>query len=70
MLQNISSAVKKYDHALTVLISDENLAIQHLVVSQYVVKHLLVKVLRWRLERDFHPASLLWFQVYVAKAFQ
>lgn len=45
----------------TVLVSDKDLAIEHLVVSQYIVQHLLVEVLGRSLEGNLHTASLLWF---------
>lgn len=49
----------------TVFISHQNLAVQDLIVTQHVVDHLLVQVLRRSLECDFHSAGLLGLQVDV-----
>ena len=54
---------------LTIFISNKYFTIQHLVVSQNIIQHLLIKVL-WRiLERDFHPASLLLFEINIAESY-
>lgn len=50
---------------LTILISDKNLTIEHLVVSQNVVEHLLIEVLGRSLKGNLHAAGLLWLQVDV-----
>lgn len=51
---------------ITVLVSNKHFAVQHLPVPQYVVQHLLIKVL-WRiLKRDFHAPGFLRFQVDVS----
>ena len=52
---------------LTVLIPYEHLAIQHLIVSKDVVKHLLVKILRWVLKCDLHASSFLLLEIDVSK---
>jgi hypothetical protein len=46
---------------LTVLVSYEYLAVEHLVVSEDVVEHFLVEILRWCRECDLHPPSFLRF---------
>ena len=50
----------------TVLVSYKDLTVQHLVVTEDVVQHLLIEILRRRLERDLHTASLLLFQIDIA----
>jgi hypothetical protein len=51
------------DFRLTILVSDEHFAIEHFVVFEDVVKHLLVEIL-WRcLESDFHSPSFLLLKV-------
>jgi hypothetical protein len=51
---------------LTILISNQALAIQHLVVSQDVENHLLVDLFRRILKADFHAAGFLFLEVNVA----
>ena len=51
--------------ARTVLIAHEHFAVQHLVVPEYVVDHLLIEALWRALERDLHSARLLRLQVDV-----
>lgn len=51
---------------LTILISDQHLAIEHLVIPEYVVQHFLVQIFRWILESDFHPTSFLGLEVDIA----
>lgn len=55
---------------LTVLVSDENLTIQHLVVFQNVVEHLLVQGFRRCLKGYLHSASFFLLQVNVPVIFQ
>jgi len=43
----------------TVLVADKYFAVQHLVVSQYVVQHLLIKVLGRTLESYLHASRFL-----------
>ena len=45
---------------LTVLITNENLAIEHFVISQDVVDHFLVKIFRRCLKVDLHSSSFLY----------
>ena len=47
----------------TVLIAHQHLAVEHLVVAEHIVDHLVVQVLRRRLEGDFHAAGFLGFEV-------
>ena len=47
----------------TILISNKDLDIQHAVVSEDVVEHLLIKILRWRCECDLHTASLFLLEI-------
>lgn len=49
-----------------VFVADEDFAVQHLVVAEDVVEHLLVDFLGWRGEGDFHAACLLQLEVDVA----
>lgn len=49
-----------------ILVTDEYLAVKHLVITQDVVDHLLVNVLGRCLERNLHTARLLRLQVNVA----
>jgi hypothetical protein len=46
---------------LTVLVSNEYLAVEHLIVSEDVVEHFLVEILRWCRECDLHPPGFLRF---------
>lgn len=65
----LSSALSKGNLGvtLTILISNKHFAIQHLVVTQYIIQHLLVKIL-WRiLKCDFHASGFLRFQVNVTE---
>lgn len=48
-----------------VLVAHQDFAVEHLVVAEDVVQHLLVEVLRRRLERDLHSAGFLGFEVDV-----
>ena len=48
---------------LTILVPNKDLTVQHLVVAEDVVEHLLVQLLRWRLESDLHTASLFGLEV-------
>ena len=50
----------------TVLVPYKDLTVQHLVVTEDVVQHLLIEILRRRLKRDLHTASLLLFQIDIA----
>lgn len=52
----------------TVLVPYKDLTVQHFVVTEDVVQHLLIEILRRRLERDLHTASLLLFQIDIAVA--
>lgn len=49
-----------------VFVADEDFAVQHLVVAEDIVKHLLIDFLGWRSKRDFHAACLLLLEVDVA----
>lgn len=51
---------------LTVLISHEHFAIEHLVISQNVVQHLLIEILGRTLESDLHPTSFLDLEIDVS----
>lgn len=51
---------------LTVFISYQYFAVEHLVVPEDVVEHLLVEVFRRGLEGDLHAACFLHFQVDVS----
>lgn len=46
-----------------IFVADEDLAVQHLVVTKDVVDHLLVNVLRWCREGDLHAACFLGFEI-------
>lgn len=52
-----------------VFVSDKYLAVENLVVAENVINHLLVYVVRWRLEGDFHAASLLDLEVDISAFF-
>jgi hypothetical protein len=41
-------------------------AVKHFVVSEDVVHHLFVNVLRWRCKTDFHPSCLLRFEIDIS----
>ena len=63
----ISIACKRHEGALlAILISHQNLAVQHLVVSEDIVKHFLVQVLRGRLESNFHATCFFRFQIDIS----
>jgi hypothetical protein len=49
----------------SILISNKNFAVQHLVVAQDIVYQLLVEVLRWGLEVDLHAAGFLLLEIDV-----
>lgn len=49
-----------------VFISDKHLAVEDLVVTEDVINHLLVNVVRWRLEGNFHAASLFDLEVDIS----
>lgn len=51
---------------LTVFVPNQDLAIEHLVVAQDVHDHPFVDVLGRRLERNLHPAGLLFLQRHVS----
>lgn len=51
---------------LTILVSDQYLAVEHLVIPEYVAQHFLVQIFRWILESDFHPTSFLGLEVDIA----
>lgn len=51
---------------LTVFITDQDLAVEDLIVSEDIGEHLLVEVLGRRLEGDFHSAGFLEFEVDVS----
>ena len=48
-----------------VLVSDEHLTIEHFVVAEDVVQHLLIEVLGWGREGYFHAAGFLLLEVDV-----
>lgn len=50
---------------ITVFVTYKDLAVQHLIVSEYVVEHLLVQILRDSLECYLHATSFLGLQIYV-----
>lgn len=50
-----------------VLVAHEDFAVEHLVVAEDVVQHLLIEVLRGRLERDLHSAGFLGLEVDVRR---
>lgn len=50
----------------TIFIANQNFAVQHLVIAQDVIDHLLVDVLGCRLESDLHATRLLLLQIDVS----
>jgi len=61
----VTGGEEVYGMGLTVFVSYQHFAVEHLVVPQDVVEHLLVEVFRRGLEGDLHAACFLHFQVDV-----
>ena len=62
-VQSQSLATVCSNGSLTIFVSNKHFTIEHLVVSEDIVKHLLIQVLRRRLEGDLHTTGLLRFEV-------
>lgn len=54
---------------LTILISHEDLAVQHFIVSEDVVQHLFIEIFGGVLKSYFHTTCLLSFEIDVPKQF-
>ena len=62
-----SGSTRRGEGERAVFVPDEDFAVQHLVVSQDVVQHLLVQVLWRALEGNLHSPSLLGLEVDVSR---
>lgn len=62
---SLSAHIRRARQRLTILIADKHFAIQHLVIPQYVIEHLLIKVLGRTLECYFHASRFLLLQIDV-----